>query len=139
MPFLFLPRQSKENYVSNERSIDYTDIFDTVYDAGGDVLHTDRVQNLSMQIEKIDTADVHIVDYASSLYFNGLIGTNKTIYALQAGPDPTSQLNYPLHLHLYRPIEADNELVIVPSISSGAENTFTCAMLKHLSRFCRNK
>ena len=134
IPFLFLPRQSKENYLPNERRINYTDIYDAVINGGGEILDTDYVGDLTVQIKKIQAADVIILDNASSLLFNGLVARNKTLYALG------SELRLD-HLPLMRVtlqrIQSDNEYIHVPGELSGPNNlVFTCSMITRLARFC---
>lgn len=133
IPFLFLPRQSKENFLPNERRINYTDIYDAVINAGGEILDTDYVGDLTVQIKKIQAADVIILDNASSLLFNGLVARNKTLYALGSG----GGVDFPLIRLALQRIQSDNEYIHVPGELSGPNNyVFTCSMITRLVRFC---
>ena len=134
IPFLFLPRQSKENYITNERHVNYTDIYDAVINAGGEVLETDYVGDLTVQINKIQAADVVILDNASSLLFNGLVARNKTLYAL--GSEIRLDV-LPLYRIMLQRIRSDNEYIHVPGELLGPNNyVFTCSMITRLARFC---
>jgi len=133
IPFLFLPRQSKESNLANARRVNYTDIYDAVINAGGVILDTDYVGDLTVQIQKIQAADVIILDNASSLMFNGLVAQNKTLYALGSG----LPVDFPLVRLMLQRIQSDNEYIHVPGKLSGPNNhVFTCSMITHLKRFC---
>ena len=133
IPYLFLPRQSKENYATNERQINYTDIHDAIHNAGGEIMNTDDVSDLTTQIRKIQAADVIILDDGSSLMFNGLVAENKTIYALGSG----FPLSLPFNRHWIERIKSENNFIHIAGQFSAPKNyVFSCSMIAHLQPFC---
>lgn len=97
-------------------------------------MDTDYVGDLTVQIKKIQAADVIILDNASSLLFNGLVARNKTLYALGS----ELRLDHlPLMRVMLQRIQSDNEYIHVPGELSGPNNlVFTCSMITRLARFC---
>ena len=80
---LLLPRNSKDNYIHNDRTIPgIEDIEQNVIDNGGIVLNTFQINNLSIQWEIVQNSDVIILDFGSSFFFNCLFLKNKKIIVL---------------------------------------------------------
>lgn len=80
---LLLPRNSKDNYVGNDRVIPgIDDIEQNIIDIGGVVLNTYQLNNIYIQFSIIKQSEIIIVDYGSSLFFNCLFVSNKTIIIL---------------------------------------------------------
>ena len=80
---LFLPRNTVDNYVSNDRTIPYTNIIrDNVIEIGGTVLNTYELNNIDFQYNIVHNSDIIILDFGGSLLFNTIFLENKTILLL---------------------------------------------------------
>ena len=80
---LFLPRNTVDNYVSNDRTIPYTNIIrDNVIEIGGTVLNTYELNNIDFQYNIVYNSDIIILDFGGSFLFNTIFLENKTIIIL---------------------------------------------------------
>ena len=84
IPILFLPRQVKDNYGGNNRTINYTDIYTNVINNGGTILNTDNITDIDTQINYIKAAKILILDHGSSYLFNGIFAKDSKIILLNA-------------------------------------------------------
>ena len=79
--YLIMPRQSKENYYGDERTIPFHDIFDYFKSNTNKthrIFHTDTVTNLNDQISQLRQAKTIILTDGSALLVNGMFVQNKT-------------------------------------------------------------
>ena len=83
IPILIMPRQSKENYASNDREIPGYDVLgEWATRIGGVVLNTDDVTSMGEQASVVLASKVIVCDYGSSLFFNGLTAQNSIIFVV---------------------------------------------------------
>ena len=81
--FLFLPRNTVDNYAINDRTIPLTEEFRTIIiEYGGTVLNTYEINNLTFQFNIILNSEIIIVDFGSSFLFNCIFLENKKIILL---------------------------------------------------------
>ena len=77
---LIMPRQSKENYASNDRKVPGYDVLGPwATRIGGRVFNTDEVKSMGEQASIVLASKVIVLDYGSSLFFNGVIARDSTI------------------------------------------------------------
>ncbi len=80
---LFLPRNTKDNFASNDRSIiNSQEITDKIIEFGGSVLFTYEINNLYQQFNIINSFDTIILDYGSSYMVNCMFLENKKILVI---------------------------------------------------------
>lgn len=78
---VLLPRNSIDNYVSNDRKINNIDnIKELVINNGGTVIDTYNLNNIFYQFSILNNSDNIILDYGSSLFVNAMFLNNKNIY-----------------------------------------------------------
>ena len=80
--YLIMPRQSKENYTGNERTIEFEAIYNYFKlhpTKSHRILHTDTITDLVDQINELRSAKVIICHDGSALLVNGMFIKNKTI------------------------------------------------------------
>ena len=80
--YLIMPRQSKENYTGNERTIEFEAIYNYFKlhpTKSHRILHTDSITDLVDQINELRSAKVIICTDGSALLVNGMFVKNKTI------------------------------------------------------------
>lgn len=83
IPILIMPRQSKENYVSNDRKVPGYDVLGQwATRIGGMVFNTDEVKSMGEQASVVLASKVIVLDYGSSLFFNGMAAHNSTILVI---------------------------------------------------------
>jgi len=111
---LFLPRNDTDNYKENDRIINNTDnIKKIVIQNGGMVLDTYRFNNINYQFTILNNADIIILDYGSSLYFNCIFLKNKKIYVLDDKNLYTEQMAYESLRLLYKIIADNNDVKMI--------------------------
>ena len=83
IPILIMPRQNKENYVENDRKVPGYDVLGQwATRIGGKVLNTDEVKSMGEQASVVLASKVIVLDYGSSLFFNGVTARNSTILVI---------------------------------------------------------
>jgi hypothetical protein len=111
---LFLPRNDTDNHNENDRIINNTDnIKQIVIQNGGMVLDTYRLNNINYQFTILNNADIIILDYGSSLYFNCIFLKNKKIYVLDDKNLYTEQMAYESLRLLYKIIADNNDVKMI--------------------------
>ena len=111
---LYLPRNDTDNYKANDRIINNTDnIKQIVIQNGGMVLDTYRLNNINYQFTIVNNADIIILDYGSSLYFNCIFLKNKKIYVLDDRDLYTGQIALESVRLLYKKIADNNDVKII--------------------------
>lgn len=78
--YVFLPRQTKENHINNDRVYDTDFIFKFLETKNKYVLNTDSVTDLKAQIEIIRSAPKVILTDGSPLLVNNMFCKNQTIH-----------------------------------------------------------
>ena len=80
---LFLPRNTKENYLPNDRIIYGTDdIKENIVKIGGTIIDTYELNDIGLQFSKINSFNTIILDFGSSFLVNGIFLKNKKIIVL---------------------------------------------------------
>ena len=83
IPILIMPRQNKENYVENDRKVPGYDVLGQwATRIGGKVLNADEVKSMGEQASVVLASKVIVLDYGSSLFFNGVTARNSTILVI---------------------------------------------------------
>jgi hypothetical protein len=110
--YLFLPRNTVDNYVINDRTIPFTEEIRTkIIEYGGSVLNTYEINNLTFQFNIVLSSEVIIVDYGSSFFFNCIFLENKTILLLH-NIYLEEYLLFPANRILYSYINSRNKLFL---------------------------
>jgi hypothetical protein len=82
---LLMPRQTKENYVGNDRSYNIEDIYSNLDKLPNTVvLNTDNIKTLREQIELVNSSKNIILHSGAAYCFNGMISNNANILVLDA-------------------------------------------------------
>ena len=117
LSILYLPRNSVDNFLSNDRKIkNQEEIEQYVIEKGGTVLNTYQINNINIQFQLINNADSIVVDAGSSFYFNCMWIKNKNIYVLDSSM--FSQLdNHKTLRYIYDKIRENNKVVCLPANS----------------------
>jgi hypothetical protein len=79
-PVLVLPRQSRENFAANDRTVEgYPAVSAWAEARGGRTLHTDTVTDFGEQVRAVASARAIVCDYGSSFLVNGSLARNADI------------------------------------------------------------
>ena len=115
---IFLPRNSIDNFIPNDRVIINTDkIKEIVINNGGIVLDTYHLNNIKYQFSIINNSDIIILDMGSSVYINCLFLENKTIYIINNfGSIDDYMESLPYSGYILKQIFAKNKVTIINSI-----------------------
>jgi hypothetical protein len=119
---LLLPRGKLENYKANDRKVEALDWIATEITSGRagartTVLYTDST-DLRTQVQSVSGNNTIILNYGSSLFFNGGLARNATIFAI----DDLGQLGYPGMMMLFDYVRRYNTIKVLGKIDvpSGA-------------------
>jgi len=80
--YLVMPRQTKENYIGNNRVVDMTNIYAQLRDKKYVELHTDTITNLQTQIDMINNSKTIIITDGSPFLVNGMFVESATIIVI---------------------------------------------------------
>lgn len=81
--YLFLPRNTVDNFVNNDRVIPHVNLIsEQIIEMGGVVLNTYDFNNIYLQFNIINNSDVIILDCGSSVIFNTIFLKGKKIFIL---------------------------------------------------------
>jgi hypothetical protein len=94
---LILPRQKKENFVANDRTIDFSHIFDFFDNnrLNHDILHTDTITDLKQQIDKVRSSKHIILCDGAAFSLNLLFCSNKSFFVITRSSE-LQQVYYPM-------------------------------------------
>ena len=82
---LFMPRQTKENYIANDRIYNTQEISNKITEVPNSmVLNTDNIKSLQEQIDIVNSSKNIIITGGSPYFFNGIISNNANIIVLDA-------------------------------------------------------
>ena len=113
---VFLPRNTIDNYEGNDRIIATTDkIKEIVIKNDGMVLDTYALNNIKYQFAIINNADILILDYGSSVFFNCIFLKNKKIYIIDNLNLAHQHHIYSINNFLYNKITSNNDVSIITS------------------------
>jgi hypothetical protein len=95
--FLVMPRQSNENYIANNRFIDFSNIIDFLEKYRDCKLClTDTINTLDDQITEVNESESIVLSSGGGYLVNSLLARNKTLYVI-GEPDMLEQASkYPL-------------------------------------------
>ena len=111
---LFLPRNTKENYVGNDRIVyKSAEIEQHIIQHGGSVLNTYQINNLKLQFEIINSFKTIILDFGSSLLVNCIFLNNKNIICIYENNPFYTFTNYPAYGIIYECIQNNNNIIFV--------------------------
>jgi hypothetical protein len=83
IPILIMPRQSKENFATNDRKVPGYDVLGLwATRIGGKVFNTDELKSMGEQASVVLASKVIVLDYGSSFFFNGVTARNSTILVI---------------------------------------------------------
>jgi hypothetical protein len=84
--FVLLPRQTKENYVPNDRPCPLRPFLDVFLKSNRTyrIVNTDEITSLQQQIDLVNSGRIVIVTDGSSVNVNGILCNGKTIYAVRS-------------------------------------------------------
>jgi hypothetical protein len=113
---IFLPRNTKDNFIQNDRIIHGSDnIEEHIIQIGGTSLNTYELNNIKLQLNIINSFTNIILDWGSSLLVNGIFLKNKNIIILD-NYRSFYQLKFPAISTIYNLISKNNKLhLILPS------------------------
>jgi predicted SAM-dependent methyltransferase len=112
--FIFLPRNTKENYVGNDRIMHGAeDIEENIIRLGGSVLNTYQINNVKIQFDMLNSFKTLIVEYGSSFLVNCIFQRNKKIIALDNYYLSSGSLGFPSLNIIYNFISTNNIVVLV--------------------------
>jgi len=80
--YLLMPRQTKENYKPNDRTIDTSELEEIFTNEKLQILNTDEVENLEYQINMVSSTEEIFLTEGSPLLVNGLFCRNSTIICI---------------------------------------------------------
>ena len=113
---VFLPRNTIDNYEPNDRIIENTEkIKEIVIENGGMVLDTYALNNIKYQFSIINNAEIVILDYGSSVFFNCIFLKNKKIYIIDNQNQSQSHHRFSINNYLYNKIASNNEVRLITS------------------------
>ncbi len=82
---LLMPRQTKENYVGNDRTYNIEDIYSNLDKVPNTVvLNTDNIKTLREQIYLVSSSKNIILHGGAAYFFNGMISNNANLVVLDA-------------------------------------------------------
>ena len=117
---LFLPRNTKENYSGNDRTIyGSDDIKENIIKIGGSVIDTYELNDIGLQFSKINSFNTIILDFGSSFLVNCIFLKNKKIIVLD-NFGISSQINNFISINiLYTIIKNNNTIYFIkPKINN---------------------
>jgi len=111
---LFLPRNTKENYSGNDRTIyGSDDIKENIIKIGGSVIDTYELNDIGLQFSKINSFNTIILDFGSSFLVNCIFLKNKKIIVLD-NFGISSQINNFISINiLYTIIKNNNTIYFI--------------------------
>ena len=113
---LLLPRNSKDNYIPNDRIIQgIEDLEKNIITIGGIVLNTYQINNIALQLSIIKCSETIIVDFGSAFFFNCLFVKNKKIIILNNYNFFDQVDNFISMNILYNFINKNNEIIDIKS------------------------
>lgn len=105
---IFFPRNKRENFTANDRTIDYIGVYKLLKNKGYVEYDTMNTDNLKNQFELLLSGKNIYLDWGSSFFVNGLFCKNSNIYISQC---LTSQLSYNGMTTIYNLIKKNNNII----------------------------
>jgi hypothetical protein len=115
---LFLPRNTVDNYSTNDRQIPFkNEIKDYVINTGGIVLNSYDTNNLFIQFNIVNNSEIIILDLGGSFSFNCLFINNKKILLLTTQYSFDTYYNNYISMKIPFDIISNNNKVIIIDIT----------------------
>lgn len=110
--FVLLPRQTKENYLHNDRSCRLTPYLDVFRNSGMSyrIVNTDEITDLQTQINLVNSGRTVIVTDGSPANVNGMFCSGKTIYIVRDGSLEAQVQRFPMLQLLHGEISKKNTI-----------------------------
>ena len=114
--YLLLPRQSKENYGSNDRQIGTNDLEDYLVNIpASKVFNTDESPAFADQVKSLQSSKYILVTDGSPFAVNAFMAINSVIFVLGDSLLPNQRQIYPKKNHICNFIEHHNAVMFVHS------------------------
>jgi hypothetical protein len=111
---LYLPRNTKENYINNDRPEPLIPaIKDVVLSKGGTVIDTYDINNMRLQLAVVQASEVIILHWGSAFYFNCAHLRGKTIILLDSFVNVQQLRTQPFNRSFMQMISNNNKVVSV--------------------------
>ena len=118
---IYLPRNTKDNYVPNDYIIIDSDIIEeNVINFNGTILNTYQINNLNLQFSIINSFNTIILNFGSSFLVNCIFLKNKKIIILNYNGMMSQIYHYPSINILFNYIKNNNIIIVINS----KNNTF---------------
>jgi hypothetical protein len=113
--FVLLPRQTKENYVANDRPCRLTPFLNVFRNSGRSyrIVNTDEITNLQTQIDLVNSGRIVIVTDGSPANVNGMFCSGKIIYVVRDGSLEIQIPRYPMLQAIHSEIHKKNKLQFI--------------------------
>jgi hypothetical protein len=109
---LYLPRNTRENYTSNDRPEPLVpDISEIIINNGGLVLDTYNINNISVQMALVQAASTIVVHWGSAFYVNCGHLQNKTIILLEGNVHVNQVRTIPFNNSFFGYIASRNKII----------------------------
>ena len=107
---LIMPRQKKENYTQNNRTVDFSHILDfyQINNLNHTILHTDDITDINYQITQVRSARNIIVCDGAAFSLNNLLCSNKNFYVINRFSELQGQY-YPMVKHIIEILSSFND------------------------------
>lgn len=132
---LIMPRGKVENLVVNDRAIPELDVLANIVEneniSGAEVLRTDSVEDIRVQVAAVANAKVIFVGAGSAAYVNSLFAENATVYALGPGNVMAFSNTFPLFHKTWDLASTANTLILREEAID--EGTLRVLLLKSVS------
>ena len=116
---LYLPRNSIENYTVNDRTVpSVQELSELTVNKGGVVIDTYLINNIALQMNIINAAQIIVVHWGSAFYVNCIHLKNKTIVLLDSPIGVNQVRSLEIMNYLYRTIASNNKIISVFSYTS---------------------
>ena len=107
---LFLPRNTTQNYICNDRVIDYTKIMNLLSGKEYISYNTMETNDFKKQIKLVSGAKNIYLDYGSNFQVNGFFSKQSTIYCINK---IEGQLRFPFLAAIINSIEKENTVIYI--------------------------
>ncbi len=104
---LFLPRNTIQNYASNDRIINYTSINNMLSNKKFTTYYTSDTTDFNQQIKLLSNAKNIYLDFGSNLFVNGFFSKGSNIYVVNIFHN---QLGYPFNMNILNTIAESNTI-----------------------------
>lgn len=120
---LYLPRNTKENYVVNDITDPYIhDLSEIVIMKGGSVLDTYSLNNMKVQMDLVHSADVLVVHRGSAFHVNCITLRDKKIIILDSPVSVNQERDFDSIRYIHEYIKSRNTVFCIFSYTTDLKN-----------------